>query len=82
MTNRRNRRRQTVAFDQRLRQAADAAREAARRLPDGLERDTLLKKASQAEAAVHINEWLMSPAQRPLSQGQSSPVPSSHISSS
>jgi hypothetical protein len=64
MTIRRNRRKQTVSFDQRLQQAANAAREAALRLPDGQERDTLLKKARQAEAAVHINEWLTSPSSR------------------
>ena len=69
---RRNRRKQTVSFDQRLQQAANDAREAARKLPDGLERETLLKKARQAETAVHINEWLTSPALRPSPQDSSS----------
>jgi hypothetical protein len=64
MTIRRIRHKQTVSFDQRLQQAANAAREAAHRLPDGQERETLLRKALQAEAAVHINEWLTSPALR------------------
>lgn len=64
MTIRRNRRKQTVSFDQRLQRAATAAREAAYRLPDGQEREILLRKARQAEAAVHINEWLTSPLLR------------------
>ena len=54
----RNRRKQTTSFDHRLRQVATDAREAARVLPDGDERDTLLKKALQAETAAHINAWL------------------------
>jgi hypothetical protein len=64
MTIRRSRRKQTVSFDQRLRQAASDAREAAHELPAGQERDTLIKKARQAETAATINEWLTSPAQR------------------
>jgi hypothetical protein len=69
MTMRRNRRKQTVSFDQRLEQAAHSAREEARRLPDGQERETLLKKARQAEVAAHINEWLTSPVLRPSTDG-------------
>ncbi|XUM21356.1 hypothetical protein ACRAVF_29145 [Bradyrhizobium oligotrophicum S58] len=57
----RNRRKQTVSFGQRLRQAATAAREAAARLPAGPERDIMLKKAMQAETAAHINELLSAP---------------------
>ena len=57
----RNRRKHTLTFDERLQQAADAAREAARRLPLGRERDALLKKARQTDVAAHINEWLSSP---------------------
>lgn len=64
MTIRRNRRKQTLSFVQRLQQAASVAREAACRLPDGQEREGLLKKALQAEAAAHINEWLTSPVPR------------------
>ncbi|WP_407154217.1 hypothetical protein [Bradyrhizobium sp. STM 3557] len=69
MTTRRNRRKQTVSFDQRLREAATAAREAARRLPAGQERDALMKKARQAETAATINELLSSPTLRPSSPG-------------
>jgi hypothetical protein len=65
MTIKRNRHKQTVSFDQRLQQAAREAREQARRLPAGHEREMLLRKARQAETAAHINEWLTSPSPRP-----------------
>lgn len=61
MTIRRNRTRHALSFDERLQRAADEAREAAKRLPQGHERDALLRKARQSETAAHINEWLMSP---------------------
>jgi hypothetical protein len=61
MTTRRNRHKNTVSFDERLQRAAEEAREAARSLPQGCERDALLKRARQAETAAHINEWLSSP---------------------
>lgn len=61
MTVRRNRRRQTVSFDERLQQVAREAREAASRLPPGVSRDIMLRRASQAETAAHINAWLTSP---------------------
>jgi len=58
MRAKRNRHKNTVPFDQRLRQAAGAAREAAGKLPEGQQRDALLRKAKQAETAAHLNEWL------------------------
>ena len=61
----RNRRKQTVPFDERLQRIANEARQAAQRLPQGPQRDLLLKKAGQAETAVRINGWLTAPAQRP-----------------
>jgi len=64
MTVKRNRRRQTTPFDERLQRAAREAREAARQLPPGPDRDSLLKKAGQAETACRINEWLTSPGLR------------------
>lgn len=60
----RSRRKQTVSFDERLRRVAHEAREAAGRLPQGPQRDLLLKKADQAETAVRINGWLASPGSR------------------
>jgi len=61
MTVKRNRRKHTVSFEERLQRAAEAAREAAERLPQGPQRDSMLRKAGQAETAARINEWLMSP---------------------
>jgi hypothetical protein len=63
MKKRRNRRKHTVSFDDRLRQAAQAASDAAAQLPQGSERDVLLQKARQAETALRINGWLASPGQ-------------------
>jgi hypothetical protein len=60
----RNRRKQTATFDERLQRAARDAREAARDLPAGPQRDALLKRAGQAETASRINEWLASPGLR------------------
>ena len=62
MAQKRNPRKQTVSFDDRLEQAAVAARRAARRLPQGEARNTMLQKARQAEIARSINGWLASPA--------------------
>lgn len=64
MVVKRNRRKQTATFDERLQRAARDAREAARDLPPGPQRDALLKRASQAETASRINEWLASPGLR------------------
>ena len=64
MTAKRNRHKQTAPFDERLQTAAREAREAARQLPPGPDRDSLLRKAGQAETACRINEWLTSPGLR------------------
>ena len=64
MTVKRNRSRDDVPFDERLQMAANNAREAAQCLPDGEERDALLKKARRAETAAHLNEWLTSPGRQ------------------
>jgi hypothetical protein len=61
MTAKRNRRKNSVPFDERLQKAASEAREAAQRLPQGQEREALLKKARQVETAADLNEWLTSP---------------------
>ena len=57
----RPRRKHTTSFDDRLRKAADDARQAAEKLPQGPQREMLLSKACQAEAAVRLNRWLTSP---------------------
>ena len=61
MTAKRNRQKNPAAFDERLQRVADEAREAAGKLPQGEERDALLRKARQAETAAHLNAWLSSP---------------------
>jgi hypothetical protein len=60
----RHRRKQTVPLDKRLQRVADESRQAAKRLPEGPQRDLLLKKAGQAETAVCIIGWLASPGLR------------------
>ncbi|MES1147929.1 MAG: hypothetical protein ABUL53_01975 [Bradyrhizobium guangdongense] len=57
----RSRKKQTLSFDERLQRAADEARDAARKLPIGRERDALMKKARQTDTAARINQWLTSP---------------------
>jgi hypothetical protein len=37
----------------------------ASQLPPGVERDTLLKKASRADTAAHLEEWANSPGLQP-----------------
>ena len=64
MTVTRHRRKHTLSFDERLRKAATQARQEAQQLPQGPQRDQLMKKASQAETAAHINEWVRSPGHR------------------
>jgi hypothetical protein len=61
----RRRFKQTFSLEERLSQEAERAKATAKTLPDGTERDLLLKKAREAEAAAHINEWLSSPGLRP-----------------
>ncbi|MBW7962171.1 hypothetical protein [Bradyrhizobium sp. BR 10261] len=63
MTQKRNRRKQTVPFDDRLEQAAVAARKAAGKLPLGEARNIMLQKARQAEIARSINGWLATSGQ-------------------
>jgi hypothetical protein len=64
MAVKRNRRKQTSSFDERLERAAHEAREAAQCLPPGPQRDMWLKRAGQAETAQRINQWLAAPGQR------------------
>jgi hypothetical protein len=60
MTTRRRRFKQTTPLVERLRQFADDARAEASRLPDGEERDQLLKKAQVRDRAVEIERYLTS----------------------
>ena len=53
-------------FEQRLAQEAHRAKERAKTLPHGKERELLSLKARQLETASHISEWISSPGlQRP-----------------
>lgn len=55
----------TLSFPDHLDQEAERLRAEAEKLPHGIERDMVLRKARQAETASHINEWLTSPGLRP-----------------
>ncbi|AHY52781.1 hypothetical protein [Bradyrhizobium japonicum] len=61
----RRRFKQTQSLEQRLAQEAERLREQARKLPAGAERETLLRKARQAETGSHMSEWLTSPGLQP-----------------
>ena len=60
MTKRRRRFKQTTPLKERLTEFADAVRAHASRLPPGPEREDLLKRASRADTAAHIDEWVNS----------------------
>lgn len=64
MTQRR-RFKQIMSLEERLAQEAERLREQAERLPPGSERETLLRKARQAETGSHMSEWLRSPGLMP-----------------
>ena len=56
---------QTESLKDRLAAFAERARENARFLKVGAERDELLKKAQHADTAAHIEDWLNSPGLQP-----------------
>jgi hypothetical protein len=62
---RRRRFKQTDSLKDRLASFAEKIREKASQLRPGPERDALLKRASRAEAASHIDEWVNSPGLQP-----------------
>ncbi|MBR0826734.1 hypothetical protein JQ596_14385 [Bradyrhizobium manausense] len=61
----RRRFKQTISLEERLAEEAKRLREKAKALPPGIERDTLLRKARQAETGSHMSEWLRSPELQP-----------------
>jgi hypothetical protein len=61
----RRRFKQTVSLEERLSEEAKRLREEAKSLPPGPQRETLLRKARQAETSSHVSEWLRSPGLRP-----------------
>jgi hypothetical protein len=62
---RRKRVKHEASFEERLLGAAREAREAARRLPPGKKRETLLRQARTSEMTVQIEKWISSPGLRP-----------------
>ena len=56
---------QTKSLKERLLEEAQTLRDQARLLPFGTVRDAALKKARQAEAAAHMDDWLSSPSLQP-----------------
>ena len=57
----RRRLKQLQSLKQRLTEQAKRLREEAKLKGPGVERETLLRKARQAETAAHMDEWLSSP---------------------
>ncbi|MDH2348910.1 hypothetical protein QCM77_45035 [Bradyrhizobium sp. SSUT18] len=55
----------TMTLSERLLKFAEETRRTARLLPPGDARETLLRKARQAEATANIEKWISSPGLRP-----------------
>jgi hypothetical protein len=62
---RRRRVKQEISLEARLLLRAQEARDAARRLPPGKQRELLLRQARASEMAVQIDRWISSPGLRP-----------------
>jgi len=56
---------QARSLEERLASEAKRLRDEAKLLPAGPVRETLLRKARQAETGLHISEWLRSPGLPP-----------------
>jgi hypothetical protein len=61
----RRRFKQIDPLDKRLGEEAERLRKEAKGTPPGVARERLIRRARQAEAASHMNEWLSSPGLRP-----------------
>jgi hypothetical protein len=61
----RRRFKQIQSLEERLSEEAKRLRAEAKLLPHGAARDEMIRRARQAEAASHMNEWLTSPGLRP-----------------
>ena len=68
-----------VSFPDDLTQEAERFRAEAEKLPPGMERHDLERKARQAETAAHIDEWLKSPGFAPPGMTRASCVASRNI---
>jgi hypothetical protein len=64
MTKKRNRTRPALSLQERLNKFTEDARTAAKKLPAGAERHTLLQKVRDGEAAADMERLLSSPSQQ------------------
>ena len=56
---------QSRPFRNRLAEFARQARERASKLPPGVLREDLLRKARRADTAAHVDDWMNSPGLQP-----------------
>jgi hypothetical protein len=56
---------QTISLKERLTSFAKEVREKALRLPPGAETEAMLKRASRADTAAHLDDWISSPGLQP-----------------
>ena len=61
----RRRHKQTISFKDRLADWAEKIREQAAQIPPGTDREEMLRRASQADTAAHLDEWANSPGLQP-----------------
>ncbi|MET4315891.1 hypothetical protein [Bradyrhizobium sp. RT4b] len=61
----RRRVKQTRSLEERMAEQAAKLKTMADRLPAGVEREQLLKRARIAEIGAHISDWLRSPGLQP-----------------
>ena len=61
----RRRLKQTLSFKDRVLAWSDGLRKQADKMAPSRERDELLKKASRAETAAHLDDWANSPGLKP-----------------
>lgn len=63
MTQSRRRITQAKSFHERLLEEGSKCREAAGQLPPGSQRENLIRRSQQAEAAAQMDDWLAAPKQ-------------------
>ena len=54
-----------ITIEQKWRQQSEAAKNEAKKLPYGKEREALERRARQLETASQVNQWLSSPELQP-----------------
>jgi hypothetical protein len=53
-----------TTLEERLAQEAERLPQEAKGTPPGIERERMIRRARQAETALHVNEWISSPGLR------------------